>query len=89
MTWEQRFGALAGLGGDDRDVAYERLELEWRAAYTAAFVVEIAVARGWRREDAGTWPVGIGDEAFLEAYRYNWDPWRAAAEDVVACEASP
>ena len=34
MTWEQRFGALAGLGGDEWDVAYERLELEWRAAYT-------------------------------------------------------
>ena len=61
MTWEQRFGALAGLDGDEWDVAYERLELEWRAAYTAAFV-EIAVARGWRREDAGTWPVGIGDD---------------------------
>ncbi len=58
------------------------------AAYTAAFV-EIAVLRGWRREDAGTWPVGIGDEAFIEAYRYNWDPWRAAAEDVVACEEPP
>jgi hypothetical protein len=46
---------------------------EWLAAYTPAFV-EIAVSRGWRREDAETWPVGIGDEAFLEAYRYNWDP---------------
>ena len=88
MTWEQRFGALAGLGGDEWDVAYERLELEWRAAYTAAFV-EIAVARGWRREDAGTWPLGIGDEAFIEAYLYDWDPRRAAAADVVACEEPP
>jgi hypothetical protein len=51
MTWEQRFGALTELGGDEWDVAYERLELEWRAAYTTAFV-EIAVARGWRREAA-------------------------------------
>ena len=58
MTWEQRFGALAELDGDEWDVAYERLEQEWRAAYTAAFV-EIAVARGWRREDPGTWPVGL------------------------------
>ena len=73
MTWEQRFGALTELDGDEWDVAYERLELEWRAAYTAAFV-EIAVARGWRREDAGTWPIGIGDEAFIEAYLYDWDP---------------
>ena len=64
MTWQQRFGALTGLDGEEWDVAYERLELEWRAAYTAAFV-EIAVARGWRREDAGTWPIGIGDEAFI------------------------
>jgi hypothetical protein len=63
--------------------AHKRLEQEWLAAYTAAFIA-IAVSRGWRREDAETWPVGIGDEAFLEAYRYNWDPWRAAAEDVVA-----
>ena len=88
MTWEQRFGALTGLDGDAWDVAYERLELEWRTAYTAAFV-EIAVARGWRREDAGTWPVGIGDEAFIEAYLYDWDPRRAAAADVVACEEPP
>ena len=88
MTWEQRFGALTELDGDEWDVAYERLKLEWRAAYTAAFV-EIAVARGWRREDAGTWPVGIGDEAFIDAYLYDWDPWRAAAADVVACEEPP
>jgi hypothetical protein len=66
----------------------QRLEQEWLAAYTAAFV-EIAVLRGWRRETAETWPVGIGDEAFIEAYRYNWYPWRAAAEDVVACEEPP
>ena len=86
MTWEQRFGALANFDGDEWDAAYERLEQEWRAAYTAAFV-EIAVARGWRSADASTWPVGIGDEAFIDAYLYDWDPWRAAAADVVACEA--
>ena len=85
MTWEQRFGALAELDGDRWNVAYERLEMEWRAAYTAAFV-EIAVSRGGRGADAGTWPVGIGDEAFIEAYLYDWDPWRAAAADVVGCE---
>ena len=55
--------------------------------YTAAFV-EIAVARGWRREDAGTWPVGIGDEAFIEAYLYD-STRRAAAADVIACEEPP
>ena len=44
---------------------------------------------GMAAGDAETWPVGIGDEAFIEAHRYNWDPWRAAAEDVVACEEPP
>ena len=59
MTWEQRFGALTGLDSDEWDVAYERLELEWRSAYTAAFV-EIAVARGWRRDVADrNWRRGI------------------------------
>jgi hypothetical protein len=85
MTWEQRFGALIELGGDEWDAAHERLEQEWLGAYTAAFV-EIAVSRGWRREDAETWPVGIGAEAFIDAYRYNWDRWRAVTEDVVTCE---
>ena len=81
MTWEQRFGALVALGGDEWDAAHERLEQEWLAAYTAA--------RGWRQVDAETWPVGIGDEAFVEAYRYDWDPRRAAELDVVACEEPP
>ena len=86
MTWEQRFSALVELDGEEWDAAYERLEQDWLAAYTAAFV-EIAVSRGWRWDDAQTWPVGIGDEAFLEAYHHNWDPRQAAAVDVVACEA--
>ena len=73
---------------DEWDVAYERLELEWRAAYTAAFV-EIAVARGWRREDAGTWPIGIGDEAFIEAYLYDWDPRRAAPRTLSLVKSQP
>jgi hypothetical protein len=88
VTWEQRFGALVALGGDEWDAAHERLEQEWLGAYTAAFV-EIAVSRGWRQVDAETWPVGIGDEAFIEAYRYDWDPRRAAELDVVACEEPP
>ena len=88
MTREQRFGALTELGGDEWDAAHERLEQEWLGAYTAAFV-EIAVSCGWRREDAETWPVGIGDEAFLEAYRYDWDPRRAAAAEFVAREEPP
>jgi hypothetical protein len=31
------------------DAAHGRLEQEWLAAYTAAFV-EIAISRGWRRD---------------------------------------
>ena len=85
MIWEQRFGALIELDADEWDAAHKRLEQEWLAAYAAAFV-EIAVSRGWRRGDAETWPVGIGGEAFIEAYLYDWDPCRAAAADVVACE---
>ena len=49
--------------------------------------VEIALSHGWRRDDAVTWPVGIGGEAFIEAYRYDWDPGQAAEADVIACEA--
>ena len=85
MTWEQRFSTLAALDGDEWDAEHERLEREWLAAYTAAFV-RFAVSRGWRQADAETWPAEIGDEAFIEAYRYDWDPQRAAEEDVVGCE---
>jgi hypothetical protein len=42
--------------------------------------------RGWRRDDAETWPVRIAEEAFIEAYHYDWDPWRAAEADVIDCE---
>ena len=85
MGWERRFSALVGLVGDEWDAAHERLGQDWLAAYTSAFV-EIAVSRGWRRDDAAIWPVGLGDEAFTEAYLHDWDPRRAAAADVVACE---
>ncbi len=88
MTWEQRFSALVELDRDEWDVAHERLQQDWLAAYITAFV-EIAVARGWRRDDAQTWPVGIGEEAFIEAYLDQWDPRQAAAADVAACEELP
>jgi hypothetical protein len=88
MTWEQWFSGLIDLNGDAWDAEHEQLERAWLAAYTANFV-EIAIARGWRRDDAVTWPVGIGGEAFIEAYRYDWDPRRAAAADVIACEEPP
>jgi hypothetical protein len=55
MTWEQRFSTLAALDGDEWDAEHERLEREWLAAYTAAFV-RFAVSRGWRQANAETWP---------------------------------
>ena len=33
MTWEQRFGALIELDGDEWDAAHKRLEQERLAAY--------------------------------------------------------
>ena len=50
-------------------------------------MTRIAVPRN-RPSGGGRMPRRIGDEAFIEAYRYDWDPWRAAAADVVACEAA-
>ena len=88
VTWEQRFGALIELEGDEWDAEHDRLEQDWLAVYTVTFV-EIALSHGWRRDDAVTWPVGIGGEAFIEAYRYDWDPRQAAEADVVACEDPP
>jgi hypothetical protein len=86
MTWGQQFAALAELDdGDAWETEHERLRDAWEAAYTAAFV-EIAVARGWRRDNAETWPSEIADEAFIEAYRYEWDPRRTAEADVIGCE---
>jgi hypothetical protein len=32
MTWEQRFGALIELGGDEWDAAHKRLEQKWLGA---------------------------------------------------------
>ena len=50
MTWEQRFSALIELNGDAWADEHEQLEQAWLAAYTATFV-EIAISRGWRRDD--------------------------------------
>jgi hypothetical protein len=88
VTWEQRFSVLVELDGDKWDAAREQLEQDWLAAYTTAFV-ELATSRGWRRDDAVIWPIGIGDEAFIEAHRHEWDPRLAAEVDVIACEEPP
>jgi hypothetical protein len=70
MNWEQRFSVLVELDGDEWDAAHEQLEQDWRAAYTEAFV-ELAISRGWRRDDAVIWPIGIGDQAFIEPTAMN------------------
>lgn len=67
VSWPQRFAELADMDCGEWSAALDSLESEWLAAYTRAFV-DIAWARGWRREDAMTWPVGIGGEAFINAY---------------------
>jgi len=44
--------------------AYEQLGREWLAAHIAAFI-EIGCRAAGDRDDATTWPIGIGDEAFI------------------------
>jgi hypothetical protein len=87
--WQGRFDALARLDEEDAaayDAAHERLEADWRAAYEVAFV-ETAVARGWKPEDAQTWPSEIGADAFLESWQdASRDPREAARRDVIECE---
>jgi hypothetical protein len=86
MNWPQRFAALVDMNGDGGwEQEHDRLRGEWLAAYTRAFM-EIAVARGWRRGDAATWPVGIGEEAYINAYQHDWCPRRSAEADVIASE---
>ncbi len=86
--WQGRFDALARLDEEDAeayDAAHERLEADWRAAYEVAFVAT-AVARGWTREAAQTWPGEIGADAFLESWQYGRDPRETARRDVIECE---
>jgi hypothetical protein len=86
--WTERFAALVDMDGDEWEAGYDRLRQEWLAEYHVAFV-DTAVARGWRTGDAITWPIGIGDEAFIAAYLHDWCPRRSAAADVIASEESP
>jgi hypothetical protein len=90
MDWQARFAALAELDDSEGEweAEHERIEQEWRQAYRAAFI-EIAVARGWREEDAATWPSEIGADAFTECYLYDHSPRKTAEADVIACEEPP
>lgn len=85
IDWAARAAAHANMDGDEWDAEEELFRAEWQEAYTAAFV-EIAVARGWQRRDAVTWPPEIAGEAYIEAYTHKYDPRLSAEADVVACE---
>ena len=87
--WQGRFDALLVLDDEDAEGyedALDKLGRDWTLAYCAAFI-EIAIERGWKGEDAATWPHEIADEAFLESYRFGRDPRQSALADVIACEA--
>lgn len=83
--WIARFTIASMKDGDEWDVAHEKLEADWLAEYAAAFV-EIAVSRGWKLEDAETWPSQIGKEAYIHCDAYGYDPRHTAEADVIACE---
>lgn len=88
QSWHDRFAAIALLDGDEWAAEIERVETEWKAAYDEAFVA-CAVRRGWRKEDAETWPSEIHDDACISAYNHNYCPVATAERDVIECEEPP
>jgi hypothetical protein len=61
VDWAARAARHAEMDGDEWDAEEESFRTDWTTAYAAAFV-EIAVSRGWKRDDAETWPEHlIGD----------------------------
>jgi hypothetical protein len=85
IDWAARAAAHAEMDGDEWDAEEGRFREDWKAAYREAFI-RIAVSRGWKREDAETWPEHLDDESYIEAYRLEWCPERVAETDVIACE---
>jgi hypothetical protein len=88
MTWAEEFARLADL--DDSEEFYAehgRLKAIWQEEYAQAFI-EIAMSRGWSRENAATWPSELGYQAFIESYvvDHSHCPRRRAEIDVMACE---
>lgn len=75
-NWPARFAALEAADGEEWDRLDKQIEADWKWEYQAAFL-DIAVARGWGRENAETWAGAIVDDAFMEARPA---PPRAAAE---------
>jgi hypothetical protein len=83
--WQARHAALASDDDEEWERLHDAFQADWQAAYTRAFV-RIAVDRGWKREDAETWPDELAKEALLFADKYDWSPQRTARADVINCE---
>ena len=84
-NWTARHSALAAADGEEWDRLHEAMEADWKAAYSTAFV-EIAISRGWSRENAESWHEYILDEASLSVAGHDQCPRRVAEADVLACE---
>jgi hypothetical protein len=76
---------LSAEEDEDWDDHHAKVKARWQEEYAQAFV-EIAVSRGWSRENARTWPHELDEDAFVESYKVDYDPRRAAEIDVMACE---
>jgi hypothetical protein len=84
--WQARHAALATEDDDEWERLHDAFSTDWQAAYTRAFV-RIAVDRGWKREDAASWPEHIADDALAwTAPKHAWSPQRTARADVINCE---
>lgn len=83
--WAARAAAMAEMETDAWDAEEEAFRDDWQSAHQKAFI-EIAVSRGWKREDAETWPEHLADESYIRAYEYGYCPRRVAEVDVIACE---
>jgi len=88
MTWAGDFARLADLDESEEFYAeHARLRAAWHEEYAQAFI-EIAVSRGWSRENAQTWPHELSHQAFLESYMTDpaHCPRKRAEIDVLCCE---
>jgi hypothetical protein len=83
--WKARQAEVANADGDDWDRLSEKLTEDWQAEYRKAFV-EIAIERGWEKENAESWPDQLEDEAVISASEHGYCPRKAAEADVIACE---
>jgi hypothetical protein len=84
--WRARLAIVNACGGEEWESLNEAFEEDWKAAYSAAFV-EVAMARGWSRENAATWPENIVEDALMDgAPEHEWCPVATAEADVLQIE---